>query len=182
MVFGNAPRPSKSPLFLPVTTFVVTTDVFSWLATLVLARRRKTGRTDWLLDTMAKLQLTSSVLLGIGSVIRKCQSLLLLSDAVFPLHCSLLWSSLRAIHRAHGAAHIRPEDRHHRSQSLVGGEGGMGAPWNDTTAHCRSHCTFDPASLGVQGISETGQCNIDSKCTLHILSVVLQKREIARHA
>ncbi|KAI0726531.1 hypothetical protein C8Q72DRAFT_945693 [Fomitopsis betulina] len=71
MVFSNAPRPSKSPLFLPVTTFVVTTDVFSWLAALVLARRRKTGRTDWLLDTMAKLQLASSMLLGLGSVIRK---------------------------------------------------------------------------------------------------------------
>ncbi|KZT69091.1 hypothetical protein DAEQUDRAFT_765652 [Daedalea quercina L-15889] len=71
MVFSDAPRPSKSPLFLPVTTFVVTTDVFSWIAALVLARQRKTGRTDWLLDTMAKLQLTSSVLLGIGSVVRK---------------------------------------------------------------------------------------------------------------
>ncbi|TFY64752.1 hypothetical protein EVJ58_g2404 [Rhodofomes roseus] len=71
MVFGNKPRPSRSPLFLSVTAFVVTTDVFSWIAALVLARQRKTGRTDWLLDTMAKLQLTSSVLLGIGSVIRK---------------------------------------------------------------------------------------------------------------
>ncbi|KAH9916056.1 uncharacterized protein B0H18DRAFT_1013451 [Fomitopsis serialis] len=71
MVFGSRPCPSQSPLFLPVTTFVVTTDVFSWVAALVLARQRRTGRSDWLLDTMAKLQLTSSVLLGIGSVIRK---------------------------------------------------------------------------------------------------------------
>lgn len=80
MLFGNAPRPSKSPLFLPVTTFVVTTDVFSWLAALVFARRRKTGHTDWLLDTMAKLQLASSVLLGIGSVIRKCECLFYAAD------------------------------------------------------------------------------------------------------
>jgi hypothetical protein len=77
MLLGLRPPASKSPLFFPVTTFVVLTDVGAWAATLVLARKGLTGRGDWLLDTMARLQLASSVLLGIGSVIRKCKCLTL---------------------------------------------------------------------------------------------------------
>jgi hypothetical protein len=71
-LLGLRPRPSASPLFVPVTTFVVLVDVFSWAGALVLARRRRTGRGAWLLDTMGVFGLTSAVVLGLGSVIRKC--------------------------------------------------------------------------------------------------------------
>jgi hypothetical protein len=72
MVLGLRPRPA-SPLFVPVTTFVMIADIASWAGALALVRQGRTGRGGWLLNTMGSLGLTSAVLLGIGSVIRKCE-------------------------------------------------------------------------------------------------------------
>jgi hypothetical protein len=132
MLLGWRPAPTKSPLFFPVTTFVVITDTVCWPAALFLARRGRTGRGDWLLDTMARLQIASSVLLGLGSVTRKCT---IVSSLSFTGGLMMLRTRLEDGPDAPRAWMVRQDP--------------VGSPGDHTHAPRGRICSIPPAVLGL---------------------------------